>query len=198
MTRETEIEDLLAFWFGPLDPDGMPAEERHALWFRASDTTDRRCREQFGRLVDDALAGGVADWEHDDPGLVALVLLLDQLTRNIYRGSPTAFAGDSRARELSLRAIAGGRERRLPTIHRVFLYMPLMHAEDIGLQRQCVSLFRELAEATGAAQVAGSLRFAEAHCEVIRRFGRFPHRNAILGRDSTPAELDYLSRHGGF
>lgn len=195
---EPGIEAIHQFWFGPLDEQGMPAAERHALWFQASDSTDRLCREQFGQQVAEALADGLGDWPDSDQGLVALILLLDQFTRNIYRGTPWAFAGDARALDLAQRCIAHGHHQRLPAIHQVFLFMPLEHSENLDTQTECVELFTQLFDVTGLEQVANFRRYAIAHREVIERFGRFPHRNSILGRESTPGELEYLEKHGGF
>ncbi len=144
------------------------------------------------------MAGGLQDWEASDRGLVALVVLLDQFTRNIYRGTPAAFSGDARALALAQHCIVHGHHQRLPAIHQVFLYLPLEHAEDLDVQEECVSLFEELAGITGLAQIADFTRYAVAHRDVIARFGRFPHRNDILGRTSTAEELDYLKTNGGF
>ncbi len=193
-----EIREILAFWFGPLDEAGMPAEDRNPLWFKTSDETDRLCADRFGRLVEQAVAGGLETWERDDRGLVALILLLDQFTRNIHRGTAAAFSGDARALALAQHAIETGHFQRLPAIHQAFLFMPLEHTEDPDVQEECVTLFRELAAVTGNDLIANFLRYAEAHREVIERFGRFPHRNPLLGRESTAEELDYLATHGGF
>jgi uncharacterized protein (DUF924 family) len=195
---DTLIADIHDFWFGKLDETGLSAPAQHALWFTASETTDRTCKERFGQHVDQALAGGLQAWADSDRALVALVLLLDQFTRNIYRGTPAAFAGDERALALSQQCIVNGHYQRLPAIHQVFLYMPLEHCEDLEVQEECVTLFEELAAVTGHQQIADFTRYASAHREVIAQFGRFPHRNAILGRESTPAELAYLEQHGGF
>ena len=123
---------------------------------------------------------------------------MDQFTRNIHRGTPKAFAGDSRALDLAQHCIAHGHHQRLPAIHQVFLFLPLEHCEDLEVQEECVELFEELTNITGLEAVAGFSRYAMAHYEVIAKFGRFPHRNVILGRDSTPEELAYLEKHGGF
>lgn len=195
---DSAIGDILDFWFGELDERGLSAPERHPLWFRKSDDTDRRCRTQFGDTVEMALAGELVPWARSDSGLMALVLLLDQFPRNIYRNTPTAFAGDSRARELALAAIDSGRHTSLPAIHRVFLYLPLEHSENLGDQDRCVALLTGLADEVGVEQFHEFARYAHAHRQVIAQFGRFPHRNAILGRESTAAELAYLEKHGGF
>lgn len=194
----TTIADIHAYWFGELDERGLAAPQRHALWFKASAQTDRDCRERFGKLVAAAVAGDLQDWEQADDGLVALILLLDQFTRNIHRGTARAFAGDARALSLAREAVTSGRYRRLPAIHQAFLYMPLEHCEDLATQDECLRLFAALERDAGSASVAGFTRYARAHREVIAQFGRFPHRNAILGRESTPAELEHLAQHGGF
>ena len=192
------IDDIHQFWFGDLDATGMCAPEKSQLWFRKSLDTDQLCRQRFGDRVEVALGGGLADWEASDHGVVALVLLLDQFTRNIYRNTARAFAGDSRALGLAQSAILSGQYRRLPAIHQVFLFLPLEHTEDLAAQEQCVTLFDELAADTGSAQIADFGRYARAHREVIAQFGRFPHRNALLGRSSTEAENEHLEVHGGF
>ena len=192
------IDAIHNFWFGELDEAGMSPPQQRRLWFRKSDETDRSCRERFGDLVAEAVAGGLADWPGSDRGLVALVLLLDQFTRNIYRDTPQAFAGDARALSLAQATIAAGHHRRLPPVHQVFLFMPLEHCEDLAVQEQCVALFETLAAETGSDDIADFTRYARAHRDVIARFGRFPHRNDLLGRDSSAAEKAHLQEHGGF
>ena len=194
----TTIADIHAYWFGELDERGLAAPQRHALWFKASAQTDRDCRERFGKLVAAAVAGDLQDWEQADDGLVALILLLDQFTRNIHRGTARAFAGDARALSLAREAVTSGRYRRLPAIHQAFLYMPLEHCEDLATQHECVALFEALAAVTGDELIANFTRYAVAHRDIIATFGRFPHRNAILGRTSSAAELAHLQQHGGF
>ena len=197
------INDIHDFWFGELDETGLCDQDHQRLWFIASPETDTHCRGRFGEWVAQALGGDLERWAdsdgtHGNQGLVALVLLLDQFTRNIHRGTAAAFSGDPAALALAQRAIETGRYQRLPAIHQVFLYMPLEHCEDPEVQDECVTLFEELSAVTGSEQVAGFTRYALAHRDVIARFGRFPHRNAILGRESTAAELTYLEQHGGF
>ncbi|MEH6518633.1 MAG: DUF924 family protein [Halioglobus sp.] len=195
---DTAIRDIHNFWFGPLDADGFCQQSYHSLWFKKSDATDLACREQFGDSVQQALAGDLDHWADEPPGLIALILLLDQFTRNIFRGTAQAFAGDQRALAAALVAIDMQQHLTLPAIHRVFLYMPLEHSEDMALQERCVSLFEALVEETGSADVKGFSRYAGAHRAVIAEFDRFPHRNVILGRESTQQELAYLAKQGGF
>jgi uncharacterized protein (DUF924 family) len=195
---DTAIRDIHNFWFGPLDADGFCQPSYQSLWFKKSDATDLACKEQFGDRVKQALAGDLDHWAEHPEGLIALILLLDQFTRNIFRDTAQAFAGDQRALAAALAAIDSRRHLELPDIHRVFLHMPLEHSEDMAIQERCVSLFEALVEETGSAAIKGFGRYAHAHREVIAEFGRFPHRNAILGRESTRQELDYLAEHGGF
>jgi len=192
------IADIHDFWFGELDERGLCIEDRQALWFGASEETDALCRARFGALLAQALAGQLHAWGQSGRGLIALVVLLDQFSRNIHRGTAQAFAGDAMALALAREAIDAGRHLHLPAIHRVFLYLPLEHCEDLGVQDQCVALFEELARQIDNPQFSGFRQYAHAHRDVIARFGRFPHRNAILGRTSSEAELAYLDRHGGF
>jgi uncharacterized protein (DUF924 family) len=192
------IEEIHEFWFGELDEQGFCAGDRQALWFGASAETDANCRARFGTALDQARQGKLGAWSHTDRGLVALVVLLDQFSRNIHRGTAMAFAGDALALGLAQDAIAIGRHLRLPAIHRVFLYLPLEHCEDIVVQEQCVALFEELGRQTRHPQCAGFTQYAAAHRDVVAEFGRFPHRNAILGRPSSAAELAHLEQHGGF
>ena len=195
---EIQIAEIHAFWFGELDANGLCISDRNALWFGASSETDVACREQFGRALALARAGQFTDWERTDPGLVALVVLLDQFSRNIHRGTTLAFAADAQALALSRAALQHGRHLHLPAIHRVFLYLPLEHCEDLATQEQCVALFEALARQVRHEQFDSFARYAAAHRDVIARFGRFPHRNAILGRTSSAEEQAYLAEHGGF
>ena len=192
------ITQILDFWFGDLDDRGFSTAEKHKLWFTVSDSTDQQCKQLFGALVEQAVAGKLNRWADKDEGLIALVLLLDQFTRNIFRGTPAAFSGDDRALALSQEAIEHGRDQRLPAIHRVFLYMPLEHSEDLLVQETSVNCFAELAAQTGDKMFEGFCQYAQAHKDVVSSFGRFPHRNSILGRESTQQELEHLGTHGGF
>jgi len=192
------IDAIHSYWFGTLDDTGLSDTDHRRLWFSASDATDDYLRQHFGAALAQALAGKHDDWIETDRGLIALIVLLDQFSRNIHRGSAAAFAGDPAALALAQQAIASGRYQRLPAIHQVFLYLPLEHCEDLDVQEECVALFEELAGVTGSEELADFSRYAVAHRDVIAQFGRFPHRNAILGRTSTARELAYLEQHGGF
>jgi len=201
MKQRDRIGNILEFWFGELDADGMASGEKGELWFRSSESLDNEIRRRFGTDVALALAGSLDNWSRRDDGLIALTLLLDQFTRNIDRGSPAAFRGDEAALRLVRAAVGAGRDRVLPTIHRVFLYIPFEHAEDLAAQDEGLACFdRLLADCPAPTRdrVSGFRRYAQAHRDVIARFGRFPHRNKLLGRTSTDAELEHLQNHGGF
>ena len=195
-TLPTGPQEVLHFWLG----DGMardwPTDNRSALWFGGGAEQDALVRERFGALVEQALGGGLVGWEQRVEERLALVLLLDQFTRNVFRGQPRAFAGDGRAQRLVMQTLALGQHEELPRVARVFLYMPLMHAESPALQGECVLRFQALAKGSPPElqdTLAGNLRFAEQHRDIVQRFGRFPHRNAALGRVNTPEEDAFLT-----
>jgi uncharacterized protein (DUF924 family) len=179
--------EVLDFWFGPL-PHAVRGE-----WFRKDAAFDERIRERFGDDVAAAVAGAFGDWCSTPHGALARVVLLDQFTRNLYRDTPRAFAGDAGALATSSEAVARGFDRALDGFERWFLYMPFEHSEDPTMQERSLALFGALAEETGD---RSALDWAEKHAAVIRRFGRYPHRNAILGRESTPEELAFLNEPG--
>lgn len=183
-------EEILDFWFAPRG--SAEYGKTRALWFRKDAAVDESIRTRFGGAVETALAGGFADWT-TPRGALARVLLLDQFTRNIFRDSPRAFAGDALAYQLAKDTVEGGGDRTLIPVERWFLYMPYEHAEDSDAQRASLQLFTRLRDETG---LADPLQWAERHAEVIRRFGRYPHRNALLGRPSTAEEAEFLSTPG--
>lgn len=188
-------QPVLDFWFGDSLEAGWPAKSRNGLWFRADAALDEEIRHHFGAMVEAAVQQEWVDWEAKPLSRLALVLLLDQFTRNVYRGSAEAFSGDHRAVTLVMEGIARGMDRQMPWIGRVFFYMPLMHAEDADLQLECLAAFRQLREDVPQElqeQVDGNIRFAEEHRDIIERFGRFPHRNDVLGRISTEEEQAFL------
>lgn len=192
------IDDIHDFWFGELKADGLPDAGQDRLWFTKKAATDALISARYADLLKHATAGELDHWAGADRGIMALVILLDQFSRNIHRDSPTAFAADPKALTMALAAIDAARHHAMPLIHRVFLYLPLEHAEDLALQDRCVALFDALIAENNSERVRGFVRYAHAHREVIARFGRFPHRNKLLGRDTTAAEEAYLAEHGGF
>jgi uncharacterized protein (DUF924 family) len=201
MNDGESIADILGYWFGPLDGHGVSSPQQHKLWFTSRAATDAHIRSHYGELLQAALAGRLDHWAGSRDGLIALVVVLDQFSRNIHRGTSRAFAGDKQALALAQQAVANGVDRQMPTIHRVFLYIPYEHSENPGVQDQGVALFDGLLETCPeqvSGEVSGYRQYSVAHRDVIARFGRFPHRNIILGRTSTAAELQHLEKHGGF
>lgn len=176
--------EILDFWF----PSGTSGTRRE--WFTRDLQFDRIVGERFGAPLAAALAGDFADWCVTARGSLARIVLLDQLTRNAFRGTPRAFAGDAAALATAENALARGLDRELEARERWFMYMPFEHAESLAAQDRSVALFRMLADEGG---LSGPLEWALRHREVIARFGRFPHRNAILGRESTAAEIAFLN-----
>ena len=187
MTATPTASAVLEFWFGP------PPHVARCEWFRKDDAFDATIRGRFGAAIAEALAGGLGDWCADAHGTLARVIVLDQFTRNAWRDTPRAFAGDARALATAEYAIQRGFERDLDGFERWFLYLPFEHSEDLGVQERSLALFAKLAADTGE---RSPLEWAEKHAAVIRRFGRYPHRNAILGRESTPAEVAFLQEPG--
>lgn len=189
---ESTARQVLDFWFGSADaPDHGRAR---AAWFRKDAEFDRRIVEQFGSLIETALAGGLARWQREPGSALALILVLDQFTRNAFRDQPRAFAGDAAALAAARAMLAAGQDGALLPVQRVFVYLPFEHAEDIAAQAQSVRLFTDLAAV--APELADMLDYAQRHHAVIARFGRFPHRNALLGRQSSAEELAFLQQPG--
>jgi uncharacterized protein (DUF924 family) len=196
---DPRAEALLAFWFGPLDGDGLAAPERAARWFDGGPAFDRELAERFGADHGEARAGRLDRWADLPRGRLALVLHLDQLSRNLFRGSADAFGTDAHALALARGGLARGEDAGLAPIERVFLYLPFEHSEALEDQEVSVARFRALAEAApphARETFAAYLDYAVRHRDVIARFGRFPHRNAVLGRASTAEELAFLATPG--
>ena len=187
MSLEPLAAEILDFWFGP------PPHVARATWFRKDAAFDAMIGERFGPAVDAALAGAFHDWTATPRGTLARVLLLDQFTRNLHRETPRAFAGDTEALAMATAAVDRGDDRVLDRFERWFLYMPFEHAENLAAQERSLALFGALAAESGN---RGDLEWAEKHAVIVRRFGRFPHRNAILGRASTPEEIAFLQEPG--
>jgi len=192
-------QPLLDWWFGSADKPAEIVAEKGGLWFGKRDSQDLEARMRFGDQVEQALAGGLTEWAQRPQGWLALVLLLDQLPRMIFRDTPKAFAGDLRAQALVAQGIAADFDRQLPGMQRTFIYLVFEHCENLAVQNEAISRFAALlAEQPEVDQAvfAGQLDYAERHQKVIARFGRFPHRNEILGRESTPEELAFLREPG--
>ena len=189
LTEAAPVQQVLNYWFGAIGSadDG----QIRPLWFQKSAVTDAEITRLFSGLMEDALAGRLAAWGESPLARLARILLLDQFTRNVYRDSPQAFAGDDLALPLGLSLLDNA---ALKPLQRWFALMPLEHAEDLALQQRSVQQFEALAASD--ARLAGALDYARRHLDVIARFGRFPHRNSILGRASTDPELAYLAQPG--
>lgn len=191
----TSPQDVLDFWLADGLRHDWPTTAMSATWFGGGADLDALITQRFGPLVHTALAHGLPDWEQPLLHRLALVILLDQFTRNVFRGQAQAFAGDGRAQRLVLQSLALEQDQELPRVGRVFFYLPLMHAESSVLQDESVMKFTELrdqAPATLQDTLSGHVHHAEQHRDIVRRFGRFPHRNAAMGRTSTPDEIAFL------
>jgi uncharacterized protein (DUF924 family) len=190
------IDGVLSFWFGFSRNDPSAAEEMLPRWFSTDPALDAEIRAQFRPVYHAAIVGELASWEQTARGTLALILLLDQFARNMFRGTPRAFAEDAVAQRLCLEGMEQGLEADLSPVERGFFYMPLQHAEIAHLQDLSVEQYQRLlrdCEQEWKPLVRGMLRYACEHRDIIRLFGRFPHRNAVLGRQSTAEERDFLS-----
>ena len=198
-TRETklpaEAHAVLDFWLGDGLTLGWPTQDLGKRWFGGGVALDEDIKARFGAFVGKAVAGGLQDWETQPLSRLALVILLDQFARNVFRASAMAFEGDARAQQLVTDALACSGDQQLPWAGRLFLYMPLMHAENLDLQDECVRRLRQLKEDTPEAlkeNFQGNEDVAMQHRNIIAQFGRFPHRNKALGRENTAREEVFL------
>ena len=188
-----DAERLLAFWFAE-GPDTF-----RQAWFVKDEAFDATCRDGFGTLVIPAREGALDAWATTPKGALALLLLLDQFPRNLFRGTADAFASDPHARDIARQAVLRDRfDVALTPVERIFLYLPFEHAEATADQDLSVALFEGLRDVASMRTPGGTIEYAWRHRAVIERFGRFPHRNAALGRASTPAEQAWLDAGGGF
>ena len=175
--------DVVAFW----------RAAGSKKWFEKDAAFDDEIHRRFLMVHEAAAAGKLTDWEASAEGALALLILLDQFPRNMYRGTPAAFACDSHAQRIARNAVARGFDRDLLPVERWFVYLPFEHAEDRASQCKSLQLFATLRNDPGS---AGNMDYARRHYEIVARFGRFPHRNAILGRESTPEEIEFLKQPG--
>ena len=191
--------DVLSFWFARSLDDPDAALARRPVWFAPDAAFDAQIADRFGATIEAAARGELDGWSEDARGALALVLLLDQFPRNAFRGTARAFAFDAMALRIARDALAQGYDSQLHPLEAAFLFLPFEHAEDLDCQDEAVRRFEALVTATPPAFRESSeiaLAFAHQHREAIRRFGRFPHRNAVLGRASTPDELAHLESGG--
>lgn len=195
LARVDQARAVLEFWFGAEPWTAARFDERLEFWFGT--TADAAIRERFGELMRRAAEGQLDGWADSPRRRLALILLLDQFPRNVHRGSALAFAQDDKALALTLSGMQVGADAALDPVQRMFFYMPLQHAESTEVQDEAVAAFRRLAAEAPDALRTGfedALRYAEEHRTIIDRFGRFPHRNRALGRESSADESDYLAK----
>lgn len=188
-------DSILHFWFGASANDADVIREKSTLWWKKDSEVDAEIQRRFEMMLDAEVKKDFASWDNSPRKLLARVLLCDQFPRNMYRGSPRAFDYDKRARELARDALDKGLDKKLRPVERVFLYLPFEHSEVVDDQALSLRLFTALVEdvpETDRPTYQKNQGFAQKHKEIIDRFGRFPHRNAILGRDSTPEESEFL------
>lgn len=194
------FQPLLDFWFGPLT-NGLAAADKRKRWFTPDSAFDALCAEKFSPLFDLVGSGDLAHWHNSAHGQLAFILLTDQLPRNIFRGTRKAFAFDSAALQTARDGIAAGIDQQLESDEQAFFYLPFEHSENLLDQHIAVGLFtclrdtspKDIRDITG-----NTLRYAQQHRDIILRFGRFPHRNAALGRKSSQAEEDFIAAGDGF
>lgn len=196
---EVDQEQVLSFWFGQPSEAGLASDGHLARWWKKDPAFDDEIRQSFGELHQAIVDGKHESWRNSARGRLAYVIVLDQFSRNMYRDEPGMFAHDEQARNAAKAGIELGMDRAVPGDLRAFYYLPLMHSEDLADQEQCVALFQSLVdELDGKARerFANNLKFAIAHRDIVAKWGRFPHRNAVLGRESTQEELAFLEQPG--
>ena len=192
-------EDILAFWFADAVGDPAKAMQRRSFWFQANPAVDESILQRFSTSVRFAARGEFRSWEQAPRSCLALVILLDQFSRNLYRGKAEAFQYDSRALDVASRGVAAGYLEHLSLVEQCIFVLPYEHSEDVSVQRAGIELLEQIvdgADPEWEPSARLSLDFARRHLEIVERFGRFPHRNAVLGRPSTPAEQAYLEGGG--
>jgi uncharacterized protein (DUF924 family) len=193
------VDSILHYWFGNNADDAEVVREKTVLWWKKNPEVDEEIRRRFEAMLESEIKGELASWGNSPRGQLARMLLLDQFPRNMYRGTARAFTYDEQARRLARQALDQGVDRKLRPVERVFIYLPFEHSEDVQDQATGVQLFEALLEevpATVKQPFQNFLDFAKKHKEIVDNFKRFPHRNALLGRDSTPQELEFLKRPG--
>lgn len=189
---DDEARSVLDFWFGA--PDASDYGQPREAWFRKDDAFDAAIRMRFAALVERAIAGALAHWQRTPLEALAEIVVLDQFPRNAWRGTPRAFAGDRRALAAARALVATGGDRGLLGVQRQFAYLPFEHAEDRAMQAESMRLFRGLA--ADHPEHADLIEWADRHRVIVERFGRFPHRNLVLGRASTAEEVEFLKQPG--
>ncbi len=197
MNDQQQLQRILDFWFGPLDQQGQPTKDKQQCWWKKDSAFDQKIKAEF---LNDMLAAAYGDYDAalaEPEGRLALIILLDQFHRNVFRDTPRMFSGDFLALHWTLTGIDATLDQDLPLFYRIFFYMPLQHSEELIYQELSLRMFGQLAEEAPSEQqpvFEANLEFAVRHYEIIKTFGRFPHRNAILKRESTPQELAFLQQ----
>ncbi|EAZ88645.1 DUF924 family protein [Crocosphaera chwakensis] len=191
MVDNNNVKKILAFWFGkPEDKDyGKPRK----FWFMKDDLIDQQIRSQFLSIYEQAVTEKLDEWKNTPFSCLALILVLDQLPRNMFRNSPQSFATDNHGLKIAQYAVSQHFDRQLLPVQRWFIYLPYEHSENLIHQQQAITLFSTLQDDPDS---QSAIKFATRHYQIIKRFGRFPHRNKILGRISTPEEIDFLKKPG--
>jgi len=193
---QLRIEEILAFWFKEHELSAPQIDHRMDIWFGEDEVFDHECKKMFSGDVDKASEGQLNHWASEPLGRLALILLLDQFRRNIYRGTANAFAMDKAALKLCIEGALEKMDKGLKPIQRAFFYMPLQHTESLKVQTKSVQIFGRLSEAVSATYretFETIAQFAELHHDIVEQFGRFPHRNSLLNRENTPEEDEYLA-----
>lgn len=193
----SKVNEILDFWFGT--PDTLTNGEQYgkprSMWFKSAPAIDREIKERFAEIYQFAVAGLLDGWQDSPTSCLALIIILDQFSRNIFRDTPDAFAADELALSIAKHAIDSGFDRELLPLQRWFIYLPFEHSENLEDQVESMRLFETLSSDPDSQIV---IDFARTHSELIKTFGRFPHRNQIIGRASTPAELEFLDNPNAF
>lgn len=190
-------EEVLNFWFGNIVNEESPPDEKYKLWFEKNDLMDKEIRDLFLHDVEAALNNFYDSWQERPESALALIILLDQFPRNIFRNTPRAFEGDMSALQVALISVDRGYDKLFHPTKRVFFYLPFEHSENVELQNKSIELFTSLLEEAPnelKEKFVGFLDYAEKHKAVIDKFDRFPHRNHILARESTPEEIEFLKQ----
>lgn len=196
-----KIKKILHFWFGDLKKDEVPGDDKQKSWWMKDAEFDERIKNNFVNDLKMAIRGELDHWKTGPDSMLALIILLDQFSRNIYRDKSKAFSQDDQAIQICLEGIEKGFDKTLHPVERIFFYIPFMHSEDIDMQEKSLKYFSGLLEEykepeSVADVVSNSYKFAVKHYDIIKRFGRYPHRNEILGRESTPEEKKFLEQPG--
>ncbi len=195
----TSARQILSFWLSDTPDDPASAKANHELWFKSTKAGDELIRSSFGNLLSQAESGHLNSWLETDLGKLAVIILLDQFSRNIYRGSAAAFQNDEQALTIASSLVDAGRHEQLGPIQQVFLFLPFEHSENLANQNRCLTLFEKLLSSVDTdwqPLIAGFYEHARQHQEIIERYGRFPHRNKILGRPDNADEKSYFAEGG--